>query len=324
MEWLNYHHLLYFWLVAREGGVAKAATKLRLSHPTVSSQIKALESALGEELFVKQGRRLVLTEMGTLVYGYAEEIFRLGQELMDTVKGRPTGGPMRLVVGIAEVVPKLIAKRLLDPARSEAQPVHMICREDKTDRLLAELAAHGVDVIISDSPLPPGSAVKAFSHLLGECGTTIFARKDLAKHYRRGFPRSLDGAPMLLTTEVTASRRSLNQWFDSKGIRPVVRAEFDDSALLQVFGQDGDGLFPAPTAIEDGVTRQYEVEIVGRLPDVRERFYAISVERRLRHPAVVAISQAARQELFIEGAGTARRGGRSRRRSATKVTEGRP
>lgn len=324
MEWLNYHHLLYFWLVAREGGVAKAATKLRLSHPTVSTQIKALESALGEELFAKQGRRLVLTEMGTLVYGYADEIFRLGQELLDTVKGRPTGGPMRLVVGIAEVVPKLIAKRLLDPARSESLPVHMICREDKTDRLLTELASHSVDVIISDSPLPPGSAVKAFSHLLGECGTTIFARKDLAKAHRAGFPRSLNGAPMLLTTEVTAARRALNQWFDSKGIRPVVHAEFDDSALLQVFGQDGAGLFPAPTAIEDGVMRQYEVEIVGRLPDVRERFYAISVERRLRHPAVVAISQAARQELFTAAPGEARRGKRSRKRSNAKAMEGRP
>jgi LysR family transcriptional activator of nhaA len=299
MDWLNYHHLLYFWLAAREGGVAKAATKLRLAHPTVSAQIKALEESLGEELLVKQGRRLVLTEMGTLVYGYADEIFRLGQELLDTVKGRPTGGPLRLVVGIDDVVPKLIAKQLLEPARSEALPVRMICREDKTERLLTELAAHTIDVIISDSPLPPGASVRAFSHLLGECGVTIFARKDLAKRYRPGFPGSLDGAPMLLATGVTAQRRALNQWFDAKGIRPAVVAEFDDAALLMVFGQDGDGLFAAPSAIEDGVKRQYEVEIVGRLPEVRERFYALSAERRLRHPAVVAISEAARQEPFM-------------------------
>lgn len=300
MEWLNYHHLLYFWLVAKEGGVSKAATKLRLAHPTVSGQIRALEHALGEKLFVKQGRRLALTEMGTVVYGYADEIFALGRELMDTVKSRPTGGPLRLVVGIADVVPKLIVKKLLDPARTGPTPVRMVCREGKTERLLTELASHNLDVVISDSPLPGDSTVRAFNHLLGECGMSVFARKDLAARYRKRFPKSLNGAPMLLPHEATTQRRALDVWFDANGVRPTIEAEFDDSALLNVFGQDGAGLFAAPTAIEGFIKKHYEVALVGRLPEVRERFYAISIERRIRHPAVVAICQSAREELFKE------------------------
>jgi len=300
MEWLNYHHLLYFWLVAKEGGVSHAANKLRLAHPTVSGQIRALEHALGEKLFVKQGRRLVLTEMGTVVYGYADEIFALGRELMDTVKSRPTAGPLRLVVGIADVVPKLIVKRLLDPARVQTRQVRMVCREGKTERLLTELASHDLDVVISDSPLPAGSRVRAFNHLLGECGLSIFARKDLAARYRKRFPKSLDGAPMLLPNEATTQRRALDLWFDERGIRPKIEAEFDDSALLGVFGQDGAGLFAAPSAIEGFIKKHYEVDLVGRVPEIRERFYAISIERRIRHPAVVAIYEAAREQLFKE------------------------
>lgn len=306
MEWLNYHHLLYFWLAAKEGGVGKAAKKLRLSHPTVSGQIRTLERALGEELFVRKGRTLELTEMGRVVLGYADEIFALGRELMDTVRSRPTRGPQKLVVGIADVVPKLIAKRLLDPAREEHGGLRMVCREGKAERLLTELAAHDLDVVLSDSPLPAGSSVRAFNHLLGECGVSVFARKDLAARYRKGFPRSLHGAPMLMPGDATTQRRALDVWLDARGLRPVIEAEFDDSALLSVFGQDGAGLFPAPSAIEDSIKKQYEVELVGRLPEVRERFYAISIERRLRHPAVVAICETARQELFRERSRRAR------------------
>jgi LysR family transcriptional activator of nhaA len=298
MEWLNYHHLLYFWLVVREGGVAKAAAKLRLAHPTVSGQIRALEKALGEQLLVKQGRRLVLTEMGTVVYHYADEIFTLGRELLDTVQGRPTGRPLRLVVGIAEVVPKLIARALLEPVRTRSSKVLMVCREDKVDRLITDLASHALDVVISDSPLPAGSSVRAFNHLFGECSVTIFGRKDLASKYKKNFPRSLDGAPMLLPTPTTALRRSLDQYFDGAGIRPSVEAEFDDSALLEVFGQDGAGLFAASTPLEDRIRHQYDVEPLGRLPEVRERFYAISIERKIRHPAVAVIWQAAREGIF--------------------------
>lgn len=297
MEWLNYHHLLYFWLAAREGGVGKAASKLRLAHPTVSGQIRALEESLGEKLFQREGRRLVLTEMGRVVFGYADAIFSLGRELLDTVRGRPTGGPLRLVVGIAEVVPKLVAKRLLEPARTLAAPVRLVCREDKVDRLVAELVGGGVDVVLTDAPVHADGRVRAFNHLLGDTDVAIFATSALAARFRRGFPASLDGAPMLLPSEGSAVRRALDAWFDAKGVRPRVEAEFDDTALLKAFGQDGLGLFPAATLIEAEVRRQYDVEVVGRLPEVHEAFYAVSAERRLKHPAVVAISTAARAAI---------------------------
>jgi LysR family transcriptional activator of nhaA len=298
MDWLNYHHLYYFWLVTREGGLVQAAKKLRLAHPTVSAQVKALEESLGEKLFEKNGRRLVLTEMGRVVYDYAEEIFALGKDLVDTVKGRPTGRPLRLRVGIAEVVPKLIARQLLLPARRLETKVTILCREDKTVRLLSELGSHELDVVISDQPIPSGSLIKAYNHLLGECGVTLFARKELAARYRRGFPKSLNGAPLLLPSEGTELRRSLDQWFDETLILPKIEAEFDDSALMKVFGQDGAGVFPIPSAIEDKVREQYHVEVVGRVDDVRAHFYAISVERKIRHPAVAAICLSAREDLF--------------------------
>jgi LysR family transcriptional activator of nhaA len=263
----------------------------------VSEQIRALEESLGEPLFRKEGRGLALTEMGAVVYGYAEEIFSLGRELVETVQGRPTGRPVRLVVGIAEVVPKLIAKRILDPALTDPEQVKLVCREDKLERLLSGLAAHELDVVISDSPLAPGAPIKAFNHPLGECGVSIMASRALASRLRKDFPRSLDGAPFLLPTDNTSLRRGMEVWFDAEGINPKVVAEFDDSALLMVFGQDGVGVVPTPTAIEESVARQFDLQIVGRIESVRERFYAISVERKIRHPAVLAICQAARAEF---------------------------
>jgi len=298
MEWLNYHHLLYFWVVACHGSVTRAAAELRLAQSTVSTQLRTLEEVLGEKLFARTGRRLVLTDVGRLVFRYADEIFGLGRELLETVKGRPTGQPMRLTVGIADAVPKLIAYRLLGPALTGAEPVRIICREDKPDRLLAQLAVHGLDLVLSDAPIGPTTKVRAFNHLLGECGVTFFAAPALARTCRRGFPRSLGGAPMLLPTDNTALRRSLDDWFESEDIRPRVASEFEDSALLMAFGQAGMGLFPAPSAIERQVRSQYGVVVVGRLDAVCERFYAISGERRLKHPAVVAISEAARQRVF--------------------------
>jgi len=295
---LNYHHLMYFWLVAREGGLAAAAAKLRLSHSTLSAQIRSLEESLGEKLFERKGRNLALTEMGRLVYGFADEIFTLGDELLDTVRGRPTGRTLKLVVGISEVVPKLVAKRLLEPARSRAINARISCREDKPERLLAELASHALDVVISDRPSPAGGGTRIFNHLLGECGVTIFARGPLAAKHRPGFPRSLDRAPMLLPTESTALRRAFDQWCDAHGIRPRIEGEFDDLALMKAFGQDGRELFPAPSVIESAVRRQHGVEVVGRIPEVKERFYAVSAERRIRHPAVIAICEKARNDLF--------------------------
>ncbi len=298
VEWLNYHHLLYFWVVARKGGVSAASAELRLAQPTISGQIRALEDSLGEKLFRRVGRRLVLTEMGHTVFRYADEIFSLGRELLDAVKGRPTGRPIRLLVGVADAVPKLIAHRLLEPALRLPEAIRIVCREDKPERLFAALSVHALDLVLSDAPIGPGINVRAFNHLLGECGVTFFGSARLAAAHRRGFPRSLDGAPVLLPAENTTLRRSLDQWFDAQGVRPVVTSEFEDSALLKVFGQAGVGLFAAPSVIEAEVCRQYGVRVVGRVASVRERFYAISVERRLKHPAVVAISEAARGKLF--------------------------
>lgn len=298
MEWLNYHHLLYFWLVVREGGVVPAATKLRLAHPTVSGQVRALEEALGEKLLVRQGRRLVLTEMGRVVHGYADEIFALGSELLDAVHGRATGRPIRLVVGIADVLPKLIARQILEPALHLSGPIQLVCREAKPDRLLADLALHELDLVLSDAPVGPNIRVRAYSHLLGECGLSFVASRELAARYKRRFPGSLDGAPMLLPTSNTALRRSLDTWFEAKQIRPRVVAELEDSALVQAFGQDGVGVFAVPTVVEAVVRRQSEVIVVGRTTEVLERAYAISIERKLKHPAVVAICQAARSTLF--------------------------
>jgi LysR family transcriptional activator of nhaA len=300
MAALNYHHLLYFWTVVREGGISKAAAKLRLSQPTISAQIKLLEDALGERLFQRQGRTLVLTDIGRVVDRYASEIFAAGGELLETLKGRPSGRAPRLAVGVANAVPKLVVYRLLRPATEGAEPVQITCSEDDPDHLVAQLATHSLDVVISDTPAAPHLRVKVFNHLLGESGTTFFARKPLAQRLRRRFPRSLNGAPMLLPTINTSMRRALEQWFETEGLRPVVSGEFEDPALLTTFGESGRAVFPAPTAIEGEVLRSHGVAVVGRTSTVRERYYAISVERRLKHPGVAAITNAARTEMFGE------------------------
>jgi LysR family transcriptional regulator, transcriptional activator of nhaA len=295
-EWLNYHHLRYFWAAAREGGITRAAQKLHVAQPSLSAQIRRLEATLGEKLFTRSGRTVVLTEMGRLAFRYAEEIFGLGQEMVEAVAGRPTGRPARVRVGIANVIPKLIAYRLLEPALRLPEPVRLECLEDDPNSLLAELALHRLDVVLADTPVPPSVRIQAYSHLLGESGVSVFATKELAEDCRPGFPRSLDGAPVLLPTENTSQRRSLQQWFDKEEIRPRVIAEFEDSGLLKAFGEAGCGLFPAPSAVEQDVCRQYGVTVVGRIP-IRERFYALTVQRRIRHPAVLAISEQARHAL---------------------------
>ena len=297
MEWLNYHHLLYFWTVAREGSIARASEALLLAPPTISGQLKDLERSLGEKLFVRSGRRLVLTDVGKLVFRYADEIFTIGRELLDTLRGRPTGRPVLFRVGIADVVPKLIAHRLLRTTLN-LENLRLICRENTSDVLLAELAVHGLDVVLSDSPVGAGVKVRAFSHLLGESGVSICATPSLAAKLRKRFPRSLDDVPFLLPTEGAALRRSLEQWFDREEIRPRVVGEFDDSALIAVFGQAGDGAFAVPTAVEQAARRHYGVRVVKRLTDVQERFYAITIERKVKHPAAVALTRTARAELF--------------------------
>ena len=298
MDRLNYHHLFYFWMTAREGSVARAAAQLRLAQPTLSGQIRALDGALGERLFERAGRGLRLTEMGRVVYRYADEIFTLGRELAESVKGQPTGRPLRLAVGVADALPKLVAYRLLEPALGLAQPVRLVVHEQSTERLLAALALHELDVVLTDRVAPPGVSVRAFNHLLGDCGTTLFAAPALAARYRRHVPRALDGAPFLLPGETSTLRRALEQWFEEQRIRPRIVGEFDDSPLIKVFGQAGKGIFAAPSIIESSVRKQYGVAVVRRLDRVRERFYAVSAERRLKHPAVIAVTESARRELF--------------------------
>ena len=298
MNWLNYHHLLYFWTVAREGSISQACKQLHVAQPTVSNQLRKLEKSVGDQLFKRVGRNLTLTETGQLVLQYADEIFSLGQELMDILQGRPTGSPLRFLVGVADVLPKLIAYKLLEPALHLPEPIQLTCDEGKMDDLLVKLATHRLDIVLSDSPVGPSLNVKAYSHLLGECSVSIFGKAKLAQKFRRGFPMSLDGAPFLFPLGNTASRRSLDHWFKSQNIRPRVIAEFEDSALLTVFAQEGTGIFAAPSAIGKEICRQYRVVPIGELQAVRERYYAISVERKLKHPAVVAISETAQEELF--------------------------
>jgi LysR family transcriptional regulator, transcriptional activator of nhaA len=298
MPWLNYHHLLYFWTVARTGSVTKACQELHLTQPAVSSQIRLLEKALGEKLFVKRGRNLALTDVGRLVYRYADEIFLLGREMMETMAGRPSGRPQRLIVGVGDQVPKLISFRLLEPVMRNRDAVQLVLRDDRPERLLAELAIHSLDLVISDAPVGATAKVRAFNHLLGETDVTIYGAPALATQYRKRFPASLDGAPFLLPPEDASLHRSLMAWFDSIGVRPRVVAEIHDSAVLKVFGQGGIGLFAAPTAIEADVIAKYEVRAVGRVESVKERFYAISVERKITHPVVMEITTAARRGLF--------------------------
>ncbi len=298
MKWLNYHHLLYFWVVAREGSIARACEHLDLAQPTISSQLRKLEKSLGEKLFKRVGRNLVLTEAGTVVFRYADEIFTLGRELTDVLGGRPSGSPVKFTVGVPDVLPKLITCRLLEPALRMPEEVQLTCVEGRLQDLLSDLAVHRLDIVLSEAPMPPTFNIRAYSHLLGECGVSLFGTADLARKLRRRFPNSLEDAPILLPVRTTTLRRSLDLWFESNDIRPTITGEFDDSALLKAFGQAGLGVFAAPSAIASEICRQYRVRVIGELPEIHERFYAISVERRLKHPAVVALSEAARSELF--------------------------
>lgn len=298
LDWLNYHHLHYFWMVAKEGGITAAAEKLHLAQPTLSSQIQKLERSMKVKLFERAGRGLALTDTGQMVFRYADEIFSLGRELTDTLQGLPTKDSLKLVVGVPDVVPKLIVYQLLKPALALPERVQLVCYEGKLQDLLSELALHRLDIVLADSPLTPHLNVRAFNHLLGECMISIMGTSELASKYKKNFPKSLHQAPMLLPTQNTSMRRAMEQWFDQHGLRPDVRHEFEDSAILKVFGQAGHGLIATPAATEHEVSQQYDLKVVGRIPQITERYYAISIERRLKHPAVVAICDAARKQLF--------------------------
>lgn len=300
MQRLNYHHLQYFWLVAREGGLAKAGKILRLSPPTLSGQIRSLEESLGHRLFTKQGRKLVLTEVGQVTYRYADEIFSLGRELGDVLEHGILPLATTFNVALVEALPKMVVRRLLEPVLVSRPPARLVCHEGTLEDLAAGLAAHTFDLLIADVPLPPGSGVRAYNHMLGECGVTFFARPDEARRLRAGFPESLNQAPVLLPSTGSALRRDLEGWFDARGLVPHVVAEFEDTALLKAFGAAGHGAFCVPSIISAEVTRMYHVAPVGETNEVMERFYAISPERRIRNPAVAAISEAAKTRVFVD------------------------
>ena len=303
MDWLNYHHLYYFWVAVQEGTITAASRKLLLSQPTVSAQIKKLEEGLGAPLFKKAGRSLTLTETGEVVYRYADDIFSLGAELLDAVKGRATGRPLRLTVGVSDVLPELLTFRILQTATAQPKPLVLRCYEGKTNDLLGRLAIHELDAVLSDTPVGPDVSIRAFSFLLGESPVGFFAVPDLAARYRRDFPLCLDGAPFLLPTGNTALRKRLNSWLAVSEITPHIEAEFDDSALMRAFGASGAGIFPAPVAMSEDILSQGNMEQIGSVPDVKERFYAISLERKLRHPAVLAMTRKCREVVFAREAG---------------------
>ncbi len=299
MRHLNYNHLQYFWTVAREGSVARAAELLHLTPQTISGQIKVLEQSIGQPLFERVGRRLTMTETGRVVYTYAEEIFAIGAELASTVRSSLPNASSTLVIGVVSSMPKLIAERIVAPAMLSDPPVRVRCHEARLDSLLADLAVHKLDIVLSDQPLPRGLSIKAYDHLLGESGLSFYAPKAKARGLKSRFPESLNDAPMLLPTKNSALRRRLDEWFEQHGLAPQVAGEFDDSALLKAFGEAGMGVFAGPTAIEEEITRMYRVGVIGETSEITERYFAISPERRLRHEAVVAITQTARSDLFV-------------------------
>ena len=299
MSSLNLKHLRYFWAVAVNGTIARASEILHLTPQTISGQLHELEEQLGTKLFKKSGRNLVLTDTGRVVFSYADEMFRLGNELQDVLAGRIPGAALTLTVGVAMVVPKLLAYRVLAPVLAMQEPVRLVCQEAPLADLLADLSVHKLDLVLADSPMSPAMNIRAYNHLLGESGISFFATRPASRKYASGFPRSLDGAPMLMPTASSALRRMLEQWFEREEIHPVVVAEFEDRALMKAFGEAGAGVFTSPTAVEDDVVAKYGVRIIGRTADIKERFYAISAERRIKHPAVSAITETARNELFI-------------------------
>ena len=293
VDFLNFQHLYYFWIVAREGGISRASEVLDLSPSTISTQISKLEEALEVKLFRKVGRNIRLTDVGQIAFRYAGQIFGLGRELTHALQGWDTEGPFSLQVGIADAVPKLVATKLLQPTFRVSPEIRLTCREGRPEQLLAELAMHRFDLVLLDAPADPGSTVRAFSRLLQDCAIAVFGTPELVRQHGPGFPDSLEGAPVLMPTPNSSIRRAFGRWLEGRGLQPRVVGEFEDGALMKAFGEIGAGLFPAPSIISDDLKRQYGVECLGPLDGTHARYYAVTVERQLEHPAVQAVCESA-------------------------------
>lgn len=295
---LNYKHLHYFWVVAHEGSIAKASQKLNITPQTISGQLTLLEERIGHSLFLRVGRSLTITETGRLVLRYADDIFEMGKELSDVLRGAPEIGPSEFIVSAASALPKTIVYRIIEPALRLSQEISLTSREGPVETILADLAVHEVDMVLTDTPLTSAFSIKAYNHFLGESALTFFATADLAAKYRHNFPYSLNNAPLLLPTKQNAIRQLFDRWLSDTDILPLIKGQFDDSALMKSFGQAGIGLFFMPSIIEQEVCDTFKVEIVGQLEEVKQRFYAISAERKVRHPAVASICDTARHKMF--------------------------
>ncbi len=295
---LNFKHLRYFWMVARTGSIARASEQLHLTPQSISGQLSEFETTLGVQLFRRVGRGLELTETGQRLLGYAEQIFSLGEELLDAINNNALPQSMPFRVGIADSVPKMVAYRLVEPSLAADEPIRLICREGRLTSLLADLSVHQLDMVIADRPMPENLNVRGHDHFLGESGVSVFAAELLLAPDGTDFPAMLDGAPFLLPGADVALQARLTRWFESQRLHPRIIGEFDDSALLLAFGQAGAGYFVAPTAIEDFIAQQYKVRVVGRIDSVREQVYAITTERKLTHPVIAAICRFAQHDMF--------------------------
>ena len=298
MDWLNYHHLRYFWVVAREGSISRASKLLHVSQPSISTQLRQLERMLGEKLLQKHGRGLQMTDMGRFVLGYADQIFTLGRDMLDAVKDRPTGQQVRLQVGVADVVPKLVTHRLLAPLLRADPPIRVVVHEDRPDRLLAELAVFGLDVVVADAPVAQGTRIRAYHHPLGSCPVAVFGKKKVVASLRRGFPDSLRDQAFVLPLESAELRRDFDAFLRERELRIQVAAEAEDAALQKQFAGDGIGLLVAPSVLADDLEKQHDLVSCGDVPKLEARYYAITVERRVRHPAFPLLLRAARENLF--------------------------
>lgn len=299
MQSINFKHLHYFWVVAHEGSIARAGEKLNITPQTISGQLTLLEERFGQDLFVRQGRNLAITEVGRLVLRYADDIFDLGKELTDVLRGVPAIGPAEFIVSASSALPKTIVYKIIEPALDQPHELSLTCKEGPVENILADLAVHEVDMVLTDTPLTSAFSIKAYNHFLGDAPLSFFATAELTSKYSKNFPESLHGAPMLIPTRQNAVRQLFDRWLDDTGIRPNVKGQFDDSALMKSFGQAGLGIFFMPSIIEQEVCNAFNVEVLGTISQIKQRFYAISAERKVKHPAVAAICDTARDKIFL-------------------------